>query len=63
MTFMLPPPHFLNSRIATGWETVLLDALHAMRSLLCTATNATPHELFLRFLSQVSQRVSPYQLG
>jgi len=28
------------------WETVLPDALHATRSL-CTATNATPHELLL----------------
>ena len=26
------------------WESVLPDALHSMRSLLCTATNSTPHE-------------------
>ena len=26
------------------WETVLPDALHSIRSLLCTATNMTPHE-------------------
>ena len=26
------------------WELVLPDALHSIRSLLCTATNATPHE-------------------
>lgn len=26
------------------WESVLPDALHSVRSLLCTATNATPHE-------------------
>ena len=26
------------------WETVLPEVLHAIRSLLCTATNATPHE-------------------
>jgi hypothetical protein len=26
------------------WELVLPDALHAIRSLLCTAINATPHE-------------------
>lgn len=26
------------------WELVLSDALHSIRSLLCTATNATPHE-------------------
>ena len=32
----------------THWEDVLPDALHSIRSLLCTATNATPHErLFL----------------
>ena len=27
-----------------AWPQVLPDALHAIRSLLCTATNATPHE-------------------
>lgn len=26
------------------WEEVPLDALHSIRSLLCTSTNATPHE-------------------
>ena len=26
------------------WEVVLPDSLHAIRSLLCTFTNATPHE-------------------
>ena len=26
------------------WELVLPDALHSIRSLLCTETNATPHE-------------------
>lgn len=26
------------------WESVLQEALHAIRSLLCTATNCTPHE-------------------
>ena len=31
------------------WEAVLPEALHAVRSLLCTATNATPHERFLGF--------------
>ena len=31
------------------WEMVLTDALHSVRSLLCTATNATPHEQFLSF--------------
>ena len=28
----------------THWERVLTDVLHAIRSLLCTATNCTPHE-------------------
>jgi len=32
-----------------AWETVLPEALHSVRSLLCTATNATPHERFLPF--------------
>ena len=31
------------------WKAVLPEALHAVRSLLCTATNATPHERFLGF--------------
>ena len=26
------------------WEDVLTDALHSIRSLLCTSTNCTPHE-------------------
>ena len=30
-------------------ETVLPDALHAVRSLACPSTNETPHEPFLRF--------------
>ena len=30
------------------WDIVLYDALHAIRSLLCTATNETPHERFLK---------------
>ena len=28
----------------SAWESVLPDALHSIRSLLCTATNCTPHE-------------------
>ena len=31
------------------WESVLPEALHSVRSLLCTATNSTPHERFLNF--------------
>ena len=33
----------------SSWETLLPEALHAVRSLLCTATNCTPHERFLGF--------------
>ncbi|GAA51362.1 pro-Pol polyprotein [Clonorchis sinensis] len=36
-------------RDVTEWECVFLDALHSVRSLLCTATNTTPHERFLNF--------------
>lgn len=32
-----------------SWEMVLPDALHSMRSLLCTSTNVTPHERFFTF--------------
>ena len=31
------------------WQDVLPEALHSIRSLLCTATNQTPHERFLSF--------------
>ena len=31
------------------WQTVLLDVLHSIRSLQCTATNATPHERHLNY--------------
>ena len=31
------------------WEDVLPDVVHSMRSLLCTTSNATPHELFFNF--------------
>ena len=31
------------------WEVVLPDALHSIRSLLCTATNTTPHECLFNF--------------
>ena len=31
------------------WESVLPEALHSIRSLLCTSTNATPHERFFGF--------------
>ena len=28
----------------SSWEQVLPEALHSIRSLLCTSTNCTPHE-------------------
>ena len=31
------------------WEVVLPRVLHSVRSLLCTATNSTPHERFFNF--------------
>ena len=31
------------------WQDVLPDALHSIRSLLCTATNTTPHERMFTF--------------
>ena len=31
------------------WEMVLPEVLHSLRSLLCTATNETPHERFFSF--------------
>ena len=31
------------------WECVLPDALHSIRSLLCTSTNTTPHERMFNF--------------
>lgn len=31
------------------WELVLPDALHSIRSLLSTSTNATPHKRFFNF--------------
>ena len=33
----------------TNWQDVLPEVLHATRSLLCTATNETPHDLFFKF--------------
>ena len=34
---------------SSEWEQVLPDALHSIRSLLCTATNSTPHERMFNF--------------
>ena len=36
------------------WEKCLPDALHSIRSLLCTATNATPHERLFSFHRKTS---------
>ena len=36
------------------WQLVLPDVLHSVRSLLCTATNETPHERFLGFTRRSS---------
>lgn len=38
-----------NGCLIDNWEDLLPVALYAIRSLLCTATNATPHERFLSF--------------
>ena len=32
------------------WQELLSDALHSVRSLLCSATNQTPHERIFNFL-------------
>ena len=32
-----------------NWQDVLPDVLHSVRSLMCTATNETPHERFFGF--------------
>ena len=34
---------------SSQWETVLDRSLHSIRSLLCTATNQTPHERLFSF--------------
>ena len=40
------------------WQEVLPEALHSVRSLLCTATNSTPHERFLSFPRRSSSGTS-----
>lgn len=42
----------------SDWESVLPDALHSIRSLLCTATNETPHERMFRHNRQSSSGIS-----
>ena len=42
------------------WEEVLPDALHSIRSLLCTTTNCTPHErMFLHMRSSTNGQSLP----
>ena len=40
------------------WEIVVTDVLHSQRSLLCTVTNETPHERFLKFSRRSKSGVS-----
>ena len=40
------------------WESVLNDALHSIRSLLCTATNSTPHDRMFTHARRTSSGVS-----
>ena len=40
------------------WESVLPDALHSIRSLFSTATNATPHDRFFSFPRKSSEGIS-----
>ena len=40
------------------WQTVLPDALHSIRSLLCTATNATPHERLFNYARRSSTGIA-----
>ena len=41
-----------------NWQGVLSDVLHSVRSLLCTATNETPHERFFGFSRRSSAGAS-----
>lgn len=41
-----------------NWQDVLPDVLHSVRSLLCTATNETPHERFFGFSRRSSTGAS-----
>ena len=43
---------------ASDWETVLPLALHCVRSLISTSTNATPHERFFSFPRNSSMGMS-----
>jgi len=45
-----------------SWDSVLPDVLHALRSLLCTATNAMLHKLFFGFHRSPSQALPSWLL-
>lgn len=45
----------------SDWENVLLDALHSIRSLLCTATNETPDERMFNYTHVNPPRDVPSQ--
>ena len=40
------------------WQDVLPDALHSLRTRLCTATNETPHKRLLRFFHRFTSGCS-----
>ena len=42
----------------THWEDVLTEALHSLRSLLCTATNETPHDRMFHHSRKSTQGTS-----
>ena len=45
------------------WQELLSDALHSVRSLLCTAINQTPHKKSLNFHSVGLHLALRYRLG
>ena len=40
------------------WEDILPDALHSIRSLLCTATNMTPHDRLFKYSRKSASGIS-----
>ena len=40
------------------WESVLPESLHAIRSLLCTSTNQTPHERLFKYQRRAATGIS-----
>jgi transposase InsO family protein len=43
---------------STHWEVVLHESLHSLRSLLCTATNCTPHERLFQYARRSTNGIS-----